>query len=98
MIMNLIIKQTNSFKKTVKKLSRQHKVILDNEIRKLINHPTLGERKKGDLDFLRVHKFKLLNQEVLLGYIYEENELILTLLKLGAHENFYRDIKISSKN
>ncbi|HGK7610897.1 TPA: hypothetical protein ACJ6J3_09530 [Legionella pneumophila] len=25
--------------------------------------------------------------------MYEENELILILLKLGVHENFYRDIK-----
>ncbi|WP_298626529.1 type II toxin-antitoxin system RelE/ParE family toxin [uncultured Legionella sp.] len=93
MIMNLTIKQSNSFKKTVKKLPKQHKAVLDEEVRKLINNPDLGERKKGDLDFLRVHKFKLLNQDVLLGYMYDEDEIILTLLKLGAHENFYRDIK-----
>lgn len=93
MTMNLTIKQSNSFKKTIKKLPKQHKAILDEEVRKLINNPFLGERKKGDLDFLRVHKFKLLNQEVLLGYMYEEDEIILTLLKLGAHENFYWDIK-----
>ncbi|HAT2094868.1 TPA: type II toxin-antitoxin system RelE/ParE family toxin [Legionella pneumophila] len=93
MIMNLIVKQSNSFKRTIKKLPKQQKTLLDDEIKKLIKNPTLGERKKGDLDFLRVHKFKFSNQEVLLGYMYEENELILTLLKLGVHENFYRDIK-----
>lgn len=93
MTMNLTIKQSNSFKKTVKKLPKQHKAIIDEEVRKLINNPDLGERKKGDLDFLRIHKFKLLNQEMLLGYMYEEDEIILILLKLGAHENFYRDIK-----
>lgn len=92
-IMNLIIKQSGSFKKTVKKLPKQHKATLDEEVRKLVNNPHPGERKKGDLDFLRVHKFKLSNQEVLLGYMYEEDEIILTLLKPGAHENFYRDIK-----
>ncbi|WP_131795850.1 type II toxin-antitoxin system RelE/ParE family toxin [Fluoribacter gormanii] len=91
--MNLIVKQSNSFKKIVKKLPRLHKGVLDEEIRKLVNNPNLGERKKGDLDFLRVHKFKLSNQEVLLGYMYEEDAIILTLLKLGSHENFYRDIK-----
>jgi mRNA-degrading endonuclease RelE of RelBE toxin-antitoxin system len=91
--MNLIIKQTNSFKKTVKKLSKQHKAILDQVVRVLVNNPELGDRKKGDLDFLRVYKFKLSNQEVLLGYLYEENEITLTLLKLGSHENFYRDLK-----
>ncbi|WP_028388815.1 type II toxin-antitoxin system RelE/ParE family toxin [Legionella fairfieldensis] len=93
MTMNLIIRQSNSFKKTVKKLSKQDKAILDQEVRKLVNNPDLEERKKGDLDFLRVHKFKISNQEVLLGYMYEEDEIILTLLKLEAHENFYRDIK-----
>ncbi|MDR3442735.1 MAG: type II toxin-antitoxin system RelE/ParE family toxin [Legionella sp.] len=62
-------------------------------MRKLVINPELGKRKKSDLDFLRIHKFKLLNQEVLLGYMYEEDEIILTLLKLGTHENFYRDIK-----
>lgn len=93
MIMNLIIKQSTSFKKITKKLPQQHKILLDEEIRNLVDNPTLGERKKGNLDFLRVHKFKLSNQEVLLGYMYEEDEIILTLLKLGAHENFYRDIK-----
>lgn len=93
MIMNLTIKQSNSFKKTVKKLSKQQKSILDAELRKLLKNPLLGEQKKGDLDFLRVHKYKDCNQEFLLGYMYQENELILTLLKLATHENFYRDIK-----
>ncbi len=93
MNINLIVRQANSFKKIVKKLPKKYKIILDSEIRKLIDNPELGERKRGDLDFLRVHKFKWSNQEILLGYMYEEGELILTLLKLGPHENFYRDIK-----
>lgn len=93
MIMNLKVKQSSSFKKAIKKLPKQHKLCLDDEIKKIMQDPFLGERKKGDLDFLRVHKFKISNQEVLLGYMYEEEQLILTLLKLGSHENFYRDIK-----
>lgn len=93
MTMNLIIKQAHSFKRTVKKLPKQQKSVLDKEVKKLQKDPFLGQRKKGDLDFLRVHKFKLSHQEVLLGYMYQEDELVLTLLKFGAHENFYRDIK-----
>ena len=95
--MNLIIKQSNSFKKSIKKLPQQHKATLDNEVKKLAQNPLMGEQKKDGLDFLRVHKFKLSNQEVLLGYMLEEDELILTLLKFGAHENFYRDIKKTDK-
>ena len=93
MTMNLIIKQSVSFKRTVKKLTKQQKKILDNKLKRLMANPTLGEQKKGDLDFLRVHKFKFSNQEFLLGYMYEDDELILTLLTLGFHENFYRDLK-----
>lgn len=87
------IKQTTQFKKTIKKLSKQTKIIVDGEVKKLSEHPLLGELKKGDLDFLRVHKFKIHPQQYLLGYSYQEKIVTLTLLKLGSHENFYRDIK-----
>lgn len=93
MTMNLKIKQSNSFKKSIKKLQKQDKILLDQEVKKLSKDPTIGERKKGDLDFLRVHKFKINRQEVLLGYMYEEEQLVFTLLKFGSHENYYRDIK-----
>ncbi|PJD93240.1 MAG: addiction module toxin RelE [Legionella sp.] len=91
--MTWIIKQSSSFKRVVKKLPKSYKIILDEEIKKLLQNPYLGERKKGDLDFLHVHKFKCFHQEYLLGYSFEESVLILTLLKLGVHENFYRDLK-----
>jgi mRNA-degrading endonuclease YafQ of YafQ-DinJ toxin-antitoxin module len=35
----------------------------------------------------------MVNQLALLAYTYEDNRLILTLLALGSHENFYRDLK-----
>lgn len=82
------IKQTNQFKKVIKKLPHQTKSIVDGEIKKLCKDPLLGEQKKGDLAFLRVHKFKVSNKEYLLGYAYDEDVVILTLLKLGSHENF----------
>ena len=55
--------------------------------------PTLGERKKGALTFLRVYKFKMNKQLTLLGYSFDDGTLILELMALGSHENFYRDIK-----
>ena len=30
---------------------------------------------------------------MLLGYAYEEGALVLELIALGSHENFYRDLK-----
>jgi hypothetical protein len=51
MNINLIVRQANSFKEIVKKLPKKYKIILDSEIRKLIDNPELGERKRGDLGF-----------------------------------------------
>jgi len=32
-------------------------------------------------------------QLMLLGYSYEDGALLLELIALGSHENFYRDVK-----
>ncbi len=86
--------QTASFKRTVKKLHKNQKKDLDDAIKVLMEDPTLGEQKKGDLAFLRVYKFKMVKQLTLLGYSYEEGTVTLELIALGPHENFYRDVKL----
>ena len=85
--------QTPSFKKAVKRLSANQKKDLDQAVRALMANPKLGQSKRGDLGFLRVHKFKMAKQLTLLGYSYQDGTVILELMALGAHENFYRDIK-----
>ena len=85
--------QTPTFKKTVKKLHKNQKADLDEAIKELMIDPLLGEQKKGDLAFLRVHKFSMVKQLTLLGYSYEDGTVTLELMALGSHENFYRDIK-----
>ena len=85
--------QTPSFKKAVKKLHKNQKGDLDKAIRELMKDPYLGEQKRGDLSFLRVHKFKMVKQLTLLGYSYEDGTVTLELMALGSHENFYRDVK-----
>jgi mRNA-degrading endonuclease RelE of RelBE toxin-antitoxin system len=85
--------QTPTFKRIVKKLHKNQKMELDNAIRELIKDPLIGDQKKGDLSFLRVYKFKMAKQLSLLGYGYEDGNVTLELITLGAHENFYRDIK-----
>ena len=87
--------QTPSFKRTVKKLHKNQKKAVDDAIRILMEEPTIGEQKKGDLSFLRVYKFKMVNQLTLLGYSYADGTITLELIALGSHENFYRDIKLS---
>ncbi len=58
-----------------------------------MENPTLGEQKKGDLTFLRVYKFKMNKELMLLGYNFDDGTLILELMAPGSHENFYRNIK-----
>ena len=85
--------QTPTFKKAVKKLKPNQKKELDAAVKELMAKPTLGEQKKGDLAFLRVYKFKMNKQLTLLGYSFDDGTLILELMALGSHENFYRDVK-----
>ncbi|MDO8827248.1 type II toxin-antitoxin system RelE/ParE family toxin [Methylophaga sp.] len=85
--------QTPSFKKAVKKLHANQKKDLDKAVKELMKDPKLGEQKKGDLAFLRVYKFKMAKQLMLLGYSYQEKAIVLELIALNSHENFYRDLK-----
>lgn len=85
--------QTANFKKAVKKLHANQKKDLDKAVKALMDDPLIGEPKKGDLSFLRVYKFKMVKQLTLLGYSYEDGTVILELIALGSHENFYRDVK-----
>ena len=77
----------------MKKLKPNQKKDLDLAVKDLMADPNIGEQKKGDLAFLRVHKFKMSKQLTLLGYSFDDGALVLELMALGSHENFYRDIK-----
>jgi mRNA-degrading endonuclease RelE of RelBE toxin-antitoxin system len=85
------ILQSRSFERKVKKFSKQEKKRLDNQIRKIIDDPSIGSEKKGDLRGVYVHKFKLQTVQHLLScrFVGENLELIM----IGPHENYYRDLK-----
>ena len=85
------IRQTLEFRRVYKKLFKNQLNIVNDEIRKLIEDPNLGEEKVGDLSGIRVHKFKISNLQYLLAYTFDETTL--TLIMLGVHENFYRSLK-----
>ena len=87
--------QSRQFSKTVKKLHTNQKYDLDKAVQLLMQDSLLGDLKSGDLGGIRVYKFKMVNQLNLLAYSYEDEILTLTLLALGSHENFYRDLKQS---
>jgi len=51
----------------------------------------IGEPKTGDLAGVYVYKFKCVGLFFLLAY--EFDPTTRTLLLVGTHENFYRDLK-----
>jgi mRNA-degrading endonuclease RelE of RelBE toxin-antitoxin system len=85
--------QTPTFKKAVKKLKPNQKADLVKVVKALMEQPDLGQKKRGDLAYLRVYKFKMAKQLTHLGYSYEDGTVVLELLNPGSHENFYRDMK-----
>ena len=85
--------QSRQFARAVKKLHANQKADLDQAVRIVIADPLIGDTKTGDLAGVRVYKFKMVGQLTLLAYTCESEVLTLTLLALGSHENFYRNLK-----
>ncbi|TSA22193.1 MAG: type II toxin-antitoxin system RelE/ParE family toxin [Betaproteobacteria bacterium] len=86
-------RQTRRFARQYKKLHDNVASDVDEAVVDIVKKPTLGERKKGDLSALRVHKFKSQGQLYLLGYTIDDSISLVYLEAIGSHENFYRDFK-----
>jgi len=82
-----------AFGRVVKKIHASAKQDLDEAVKELLKNPEAGDLKKGDLAGISVFKFRMVKQLTLLAYTYDESDDCLTLLALGPHENFYRDLK-----
>ena len=89
--------QSARFEKAIKKLRELDLKVVEDEIDKVIDNPLIGELKKGDLAYLRVHKFRLNELTILLGYSWVSAKLELYLLSISSHENFYEKQKKQSK-
>lgn len=87
--------QTGVFSRTIKKLHRKDKAVVDQAIRNIASNTRIGAIKKGALAGVRVHKFKVADKQYLLAYRHEKKSDTITLLALGSHENFYRDLSKS---
>ncbi len=83
------ILQSRSFERKVKKFTEQEKKALDKQILKIAENPSVGVEKKGDLRGAYVHKIK--TTQYLLSYRFVGTDI--ELIMIGAHENYYRDLK-----
>ncbi len=86
--------QTRRFARVYKKLTNTTLIAdTDAAVAAVADNPDVGERKKGDLAQLWVHKFRSQGQLYLLGYTREDELRLIYLEAMGPHENFYRDVK-----
>ncbi len=88
------VKQSAQFERIYKKLTKHHLKLVNEAIQAIVESPEIGEMKKGDLQGVRVYKFRVHKLLYLLAYEWDGVELII-LLVIGVHENFYRDLKNS---
>lgn len=83
--------QSPIFAKQKKKLHKKQIRDLDEAVKSIVENHEIGDAKMGDLQGVRVLKFRSQNQQVLLAY--EVIESTLCLYYFGVHENFYRNLK-----
>jgi mRNA-degrading endonuclease RelE of RelBE toxin-antitoxin system len=87
------VEQTRRFARTYKKLHDNIVSDVDEAVSAVAENPDIGEKKKGDLMDLWVHKFRSNGQLWLLGYSRDDGIRMVYLEAVGSHENFYRDLK-----
>jgi mRNA-degrading endonuclease RelE of RelBE toxin-antitoxin system len=91
--MTYAVQQTKRYARQYKKLHDNIVVDVDNAVELIASQPNIGERKKGDLAALLVYKFRSQGQLYLLGYTLDDGLRLVYLEAIGAHENFYSDLK-----
>jgi len=82
--------QSPTFAKQKKKLKKNQIKKLDEAIKTIMTSPDIGDLKKGDLQGIRVYKYKVGNNLILLAYEVEGSTLYL--YSFGSHQNFYREL------
>lgn len=88
------MQQTRRFARVYKKLTNATLIAdTDAAVAAVADNPDVGERKKGDLADLWVHKFRSQGQLYLLGYTRDDEVRLVYLEALGPHESFYQDLK-----
>lgn len=83
--------QSPIFAKQKKKLHKNQLKDLDKAVKIIFEDPDIGDMKVGDLQEIRVYKFKSMNNQIRLAYGVDSQTL--HLYAFGSHENFYRNLK-----
>jgi mRNA interferase RelE/StbE len=81
------------FAKSKRRFPPRAQLEVDDHVKQLVANPLAGEPKTGALKGVRVVKFRLDAQQVLLAYQFDEKRNAIEILDVAPHENFYRDLQ-----
>jgi hypothetical protein len=65
---------------------------IDEVVKAIMADPLVGEAKSGALKGVRVEKFKVGPQQLLVANIFTAKTQVVEMLDVGPHENFYREL------
>ena len=82
--------QSPIFAKQKKKVKKNQIKKLDEAVKAIMANPDIGDLKKGDLQGIRVYRYKVGKNLFLLAY--ESEGSTLYLYSFGSHQNFYREL------
>jgi mRNA-degrading endonuclease RelE of RelBE toxin-antitoxin system len=85
--------QAPRFGRSKKRLPAAAQLQIDEAVKGLLADPLSGEPKTGALKGVRVSKFKVGPQQLLLAYQFDAKRNVIEVLDVGPHENFYRELQ-----
>ena len=85
--------QAPRFGRSKKRLPAAAQMQIDEAVKGLLADPLSGEPKTGALKGVRVIKFKVGPQQLLLAYQFDARRNMIEVLDVGPHENFYRELQ-----
>ena len=65
---------------------------IDEVVKAIMANPRIGEPKTGALKGMRVEKFKVGPQQLLMAYMFTAKTQTVEMLDVGPHENFYKGL------
>lgn len=81
------------FEKEFKKFFPKQQETIRKELKEIQKNPLIGDRKKGALSSVWVHKFKIHHQLYLIAYRIAEEKKEIFLYAIATHENFYKGLQ-----
>ena len=88
----ILVTPSSHFTRQFKKLHSNEQLLVERAIDVIAGSPAIGRPKVQDLTAIQVYKFHAVGRMLLIGYIFLAEDWI-QVIKVGPHENFYRDLK-----